>query len=61
MPVTAFEGVVKNGSIVLLEEVELPEGSLVYVVVPDMRLGAVDPGKIKELDREMVDLDHDWI
>ena len=36
MPVVTYEGIVQNGHIQLCEPVALPEGHLVYVVVPPL-------------------------
>ena len=37
VPMTAFEGVVENGRIRLRENVALPEGARVYIVVADQQ------------------------
>ncbi len=69
MSVTTLEGVVKDGRIVIPSGVELPEAARVYVVVPDMkdrkfRIASprlVDPNKIKEFEREVIDINDDEI
>jgi len=35
MKVTAYEGVVENGRVRLLDEVHIPENARVYVIVPE--------------------------
>lgn len=37
MQVTTIEGVVKDGQILLSEDVKLPEAATVYVVVPNLQ------------------------
>jgi hypothetical protein len=38
-----YEGHIKHGRVLLLEALDLPEGRLVYVVVPDTKGTAIDP------------------
>jgi hypothetical protein len=38
MKVTTFEGIIENGQIRLLANVQLPEKAKVYVVVPDVEM-----------------------
>ncbi|MBC7798148.1 MAG: hypothetical protein H7Z37_14850 [Pyrinomonadaceae bacterium] len=37
MQVTTIQGIVKNGQIILSEDVKLPEAATVYVVVPNLQ------------------------
>ncbi len=38
MSVMAFSGIIKQGQILLTEDIELPENTQAYVVVPEMPL-----------------------
>ena len=40
MSTTTFEGVVERGQIKLESDIHLPDGTKVYVVVPDLGIGA---------------------
>ena len=40
MQITTIVGVVKNGQIELSENIELPENTVVYVVIPSMKIEA---------------------
>ena len=69
MQVTTIEGTVKNGRIHLSEDVYLPESAKVYVVVPDFQKQTarirsprlVDSSKLKDFEREIIDIDNDQI
>lgn len=68
MQVTAIEGIVRNGQIQLSEDVKLPESARVYVVVPDFRGSArilsprlVDKKKLKDFQREIIEIEDDEI
>ena len=69
MQVTTIEGIVKNGKIQLTEDVKLPESARVYVVVPNFQNRAarimsprvVDKSKLKDFEREIVEIDKDEI
>ncbi|MGD9561045.1 MAG: hypothetical protein AB7F88_02360 [Pyrinomonadaceae bacterium] len=67
MQVTTIEGIVKNGQIHLSEDVHLPESARVYVIVPDLQRQrarimsprVVDKSKMKDFDREIIEIDKD--
>ena len=69
MSVTTIEGVVKNGKIVLSEDFCLPESAKVYVIVPSLPVGTarimsprlVDKSKLKDFDREIIEIENDQI
>ena len=69
MQVTTIEGIVKNGQIQLSEDVKLPESARVYVVVPNFQSGTarimsprvVDKSKLKDFEREIIEVDKDEI
>ena len=69
MQVTTIKGIVKNGQIQLTEDYELPESSEVFVVVPNLEKRAarimsprlVDKEKLKDFEREIIDIDDDEI
>lgn len=69
MSVTTIEGVVKDGKIVLTEDFSLPESARVYVVVPNlpsrrariMSPRLVDKTKLKDFEREIIELDNDQV
>ena len=69
MQVTTIEGIVKNGQIQLSEDVKLPELAKVYVVVPNMERKTakimsprlVDKSKLKDFEREIIDIEDDEI
>ena len=41
MSVTTFEGVVENGRIRLLPDIQLPDNTKVYVIVPEIQIEQV--------------------
>ncbi len=69
MQVTTIEGIVKNGQIQLSEDVKLPELAKVYVVVPNMERKTakimsprlVDKSKLKDFEREIIEIEDDEI
>lgn len=69
MQVTTIEGIVRNGQIYLTEEVKLPEAAKVYVVVPNfqqqtariMSPRLVNKEKLKDFEREIIEIDDDKI
>lgn len=69
MQVTTIEGIVKNGQIHLSEVVNLPESTKVYVIVPDfqrqrariMSPRLVDKARMKDFEREMIEIEDDEI
>ena len=70
MQVTTIQGVIENGQVKLSEAIQIPEKSIVYVVVPDVQPSrvvrvmsprAVRPEKLEDLEREMIELDKDEI
>ena len=69
MQVTTIEGIVKNGQIQLSEDVKLPELAKVYVVVPNLEKRTakimsprlVDKSKLKDFEREIIDIEDDEI
>lgn len=68
MSVTTFEGVVKDGRVVIPDDFKLPESARVYVVVPDtdspkriMSPRLVDPTQLSDLRREVFDIEDDEI
>ena len=69
MQVTTIEGIVKNGRIHLTEDIKLPESAKVYVVVPNlenrtakvMSPRLVDRSKLKDFEREIIELTDDEI
>lgn len=69
MQVTTIEGIVKNGKIQLSERVTLPELAKVYVIVPDLQRHTarirsprlVDKTKMKDFEREIIQIDDDKI
>lgn len=69
MQTTTIEGIVKNGRIHLSEKIELPESAKVYVVVPNferqrariMSPRLVDKERMKDFEREIIEIDDDQI
>ncbi len=69
MQVTTIEGIVENGQIRLTENVKLPESAKVYVVVPNlekrtakiMSPRVVDKEKLKDFEREIIEIEDDEI
>ena len=69
MQVTTIEGIVKNGQIQLTEDVKLPESAKVYVVVPDLEKRTakimsprlVDKERLKDFEREIIEIEDDEI
>lgn len=67
MQVTTIEGIVKNGQIHLSEELALPDSTKVYVIVPDfqrqtariMSPRLVDKEKMKDFEREIIEIEED--
>lgn len=67
MQVTTIEGIVKNGRIYLSEDVNLPESTKVYVIVPDLQRRTarimsprlVDKEKMKDFEREIIEIEED--
>jgi hypothetical protein len=65
MQITTIEGIVKDGQILLSENVHLPESTKVYVLVPDvdrqrariMSPRLVDKEKMKDFEREIIEID----
>ncbi|MGH9899225.1 MAG: hypothetical protein ACRD63_07635 [Pyrinomonadaceae bacterium] len=64
MEVHTFEGVVTNGQIELPSDVQLPEQTKVYVVVPNMTIGPIvkvvsprlkNPNQAKEFEMEIIE------
>lgn len=69
MQITTIEGVVKNGQILLSEDVKLPESTKVYVLVPDVQRQTarimsprlVDKERMKDFDREIIEIEDEEI
>jgi len=69
MQVTTIEGIVRNGQIHLSEDVHLPESTKVYVLVPDIQRQTarimsprlVDKAKMKDFEREIIEIEDDEI
>lgn len=70
MQVTAIEGIVKNGQIVLTEDIKLPEMTTVYIVVPKIEKNQkprimspklIDKSKLADFEREIIELKDDEI
>jgi len=69
MQVTTIQGIVKNGQIQLTEEVNLPESATVYVVVPNLEKRTarimsprlVDKERLKDFEREIIEIEDDEI
>ena len=69
MHVTTIEGIVKNGQIQLMEDVKLPESANVYVIVPNFQRATakimsprlVDRDRLKDFDREIIEIEDDKI
>lgn len=69
MQVTTIQGIVKNGQIQLSEDVKLPELTEVYVVVPNLEKRTakimsprlVDKSKLKDFEREIIEIEDDEI
>ncbi|HNH83145.1 MAG TPA: DUF104 domain-containing protein [Acidobacteriota bacterium] len=47
MSVVTIEGIIQDGKIELLEKVDLPEKTKVFVVIPDFSLSQTPPEKAK--------------
>lgn len=65
MQVTAIEAIVKDGQIVLSEDIKLPEMTTVYVIVPKVEKNRtarimsprlVDKSRLADFKREIIDL-----
>lgn len=69
MQVTTIEGIVKDGQIHLTEDIKLPESAKVYVVVPNLEKRTakimsprlVDKSKLKDFEREIIEIKDDEI
>ena len=69
MQVTTIQGIVKNGQIHLSEDVKLPEATTVYVVVPNLEKRTarimsprlVDKNRLKDFEREIIEIEDDEI
>jgi hypothetical protein len=69
MQVTTIEGIVKDGQIHLTEDIKLPESAKVYVVVPNLEKRTakimsprlVDKSKLKDFEREIIEIEDDEI
>ena len=69
MQVTTIEGIVKDGQIQLTEDVKLPESAKVYVVVPSLERRTakimsphlVDKEKLKDFEREVIEIEDDEV
>jgi hypothetical protein len=69
MQITTIEGIVKNGQIQLTEDIKLPESAKVYVVVPNLEKRTakimsprlVDKSKLKDFEREIIEIEDDEI
>ena len=68
MQVTAIEGIVKNGLIHLTEDLHLPEMAKVYVLIPPtenvkkvMSPRLVDKERLKDFEREIIEIEDDEI
>lgn len=69
MQVITIQGIVKNGQILLSEDVKLPEMTKVYVVVPNlekrmakiMSPRLVDKSRLKDFEREVIEIEDDEI
>lgn len=67
MQITTIEGIVKNGQILLTEDIDLPESAKVYVIVPDLQRRTarimsprlVDKDKMKDFEREIIQIEND--
>ena len=53
MLVTTIVGYVKNGQIQLSENIELPENTPVYVVIPSLKIKVEETPNPKLIDREL--------
>ena len=69
MQVTTIQGIVKNGQIHLSEDVKLPEAATVYVLVPSLEKRTarimsprlVDKERLKDFEREIIEIEDDEI
>ena len=69
MQITTIQGIVKNGQIHLSEDVKLPEAATVYVLVPNLEKRTarimsprlVDKRRIKDFEREIIEIEDDEI
>ena len=69
MQITTIEGIVENGQIRLTEKIKLPEMTKVFVVVPNfertsaqiMSPHLVDKDRIKDFEREIIEIEDDEI
>jgi len=69
MQITTIEGIVKNGQIQLSEDIKLPESTKVYVVVPNLERRTarimsprlVDKTRLKDFEREIIEIEDDEI
>jgi hypothetical protein len=69
MQVTTIQGIVKNGQIHLSEDVDLPEAATVYVLVPNLEKRTakimsprlVDKERLKDFEREIIEIEDDEI
>ncbi len=70
MQVITIQGVIENGQIKLTETIEIPEKTVVYVVVPNiepkrnpriMSPHLVDKDRMNDFEREIIELTDDEI
>lgn len=68
MQVTTIEGIIENGQIKLTEKFDLPENTVVYVVVPNLRSRKkvispklVHKSDLKKFEREVIELKEDEV
>lgn len=69
MQVTTIQGIVKNGQILLSEDINLPEMTEVYVIVPKLEKRNArimsprlkDKEKLKDFKREIIEIEDDEI
>jgi len=69
MQVTTIQGIVKNGQILLSEDIKLPEMTEVIVIVPKFERRAArimsprvkDKEKLKDFKREVIKIEDDEI
>ncbi len=68
MQLTAIEGIVRNGQIQLPEDTKLPESAKVYIVITPvekvkrvMSPRLVDKSKLKDFEREIIEIEDDEI
>ena len=68
MQLTAIEGIVRNGQIQLPENTKLPESAKVYIVITPvekvqrvMSPRLVDKSKLKDFEREIIEIEDDEV